>query len=816
MSNRPERCASARRRWSRAAVPFALAAAVLLPDAARGAEGTQVFSVDVLLAPVAVDGSFQLTIADAGVQGTLQVDTDARGKLAGTLTVGVQTFAVKGAVTHGRKGTRAHFTATSGADRITFQGALSGSTLVGDAVGKGAVAPGRNEFTLNLATASPGVARLECAVVEAASGRFSGSAHVIACGETLDLVVSGRRTAKRWSLTLKAGRSFRFSGGGPPAEDQVVGWSAKGFGATASGTGLLLDVLAPPDAPAYAVSFAEFETDAAVTPVVPTSPPLTRGAWSVAPELPAGLTISAADGTIAGLPTEIRETASYTVTATNFAGSAETSLQIRTRVPRARSFAAETRTLTDDDLRHFLARTQFGVTQVQLDRVRTMGIEAYVDDMLVFSQSGPAEAIARPELLNASDPPGLEGMYPSATQLGRWWSSLMVNTDNPFQERLAFFWHDLFSASSDIAADAGQTHFVVDYVNLFRYQGHGDLRPLLVGMARDPLMLLYLDGYRNTRTAPNENFAREFWELFTLGVDNGYTQDDIVQAARAFTGYRMSIDAQTGLASMVFDPSRHDTGNKVFFGRTIQGQNAADDYQAVVDVTLEERAVAEFVTKKLFEHFGYANPPQDLVDAMATNLRASDYDVAEFLRALFKSEAFFSTSARRNLVKSPVDFAVGFIQTTGLKLTVSSLTTQLTTLAQVPTQPPSVNGWPVGDMWLSAQNMTDRMNAVYLCVEDTTRQMSQNPQINVANVLPPVAERTPENVVDTLASLLRIDLTSAERQRCVDFLNTAVTGSAATPTTTGSPFDGSSQSHLDTRVRSLLYILAQHPSYQVR
>lgn len=794
---------------------LALVLAAPLSFAAQAGEA-QTYSVDVVLAPIAVDGTFAVTIDTAGgtVQGTLVVDTDVRGKLAGTLQIGLLTLDVKGSVTHGKKGTRASFTATGGGERITFQGSLAGSTLVGRTNGKGVVAPGKRDFTLNLATAGPHVARIDCAIDETAKGRFSGPARVVACGETVTLAVSGSRSRRTWSLKLKAGRNFTFTGKGPPADPIVLGWSVHGFGATAKGSGLVLGTLTAPNPIAYGVAFAELETEApiAAIPLSTAVPP--SSTFTVAPALPAGLALGAGDGTITGTATELRDTATYTVTASNFAGSQQTSIQVRTRIQRAKSFAPETRPLTDDDIRHFLARTQFGVTAAEVARVKALGLDGFIDDMLIFAQNGPAEAAAAAELVNASDPVGLEGKFPGQTQLTRWWSNLMMNTDNPFQERLAFFWHDHFAAASNVAADAGASYSVVGYVNLFRFEGAGNLRSLLVKLARDPCMMIYLDGHLNTRTAPNENFAREFWELFTLGADNGYTQDDIVQAAKAFTGYRTRTDSATGLVSVVFDPNRHDTGSKTFLGRTVLGQNAGDDFQAVVDITVDNRAVAEFITKKLYAHFANDAPPQELVDAMAAHLRANGYELGPFLKAMLRSEAFFSTASRKSLVKNPVDFTLGFIQTTGLKIQVSTLASQLSTLAQVPTQPPSVNGWPLGDLWLSAQNMADRMNAVYLVVEDTTRQTTGG--MNVANVLPPLAERTPANVVDSLAALLRVDLTAGERQTCIDYLNTAVSGSGTAPVATPSPFDGSSQSHLDTRVRGLLYILAQHPSYQIR
>lgn len=810
----------------------ALAAAAAVAAPARADDpAPDVRSFDVALAPVMLDGTFEVTIATTGgdVTGTLTVDTDVRGKLSGTFRTGVLTLAVSGSVSHGKKGTRASFTASAGKERLTFSGAVTGTSLAGKVTGKGTIAPGKNTFAADVAASGPLVARIDLGILEDAKGKLSGTGRVTACGDSLDLKVSGVRGRKTLSVTLKGGKSFTFTGtGAPDAADPLLDWTAAGFGVKASGTAAEVLPLAMPESPAYAEAFYEVETESAIAPLVPVAGSAPRGAFSVSPALPAGLRLDPSDGTISGTPAVARDTTTYTVSASNFAGTRTGTVSIRTRSPRWKSFAVETRALTDDDYRHFLDRAQFGVTQAALDSVRSQGLDSYVDSMLNFATNGPAEAIAAPELRTANEPAGYEGKFPSSTQLGRWWSSLMMNTDNPFQERLAFFWHDHFAAASDVL-EGSEMHFMTDYVNLFRYEGNGNLRTLLVKMARDPCMLKFLDGYRNSAARPNENFAREFWELFTLGVDNGYSQADIVQAARAFTGYRRTTAtltlpdgvSTTTYTTMTFDRALFDTGSKTIFGQyVIPAQNpatATDDFQAIADITVDHRPVAEFITKKLFEHFGYASPPQSLVDEMAVVLRQGNYELRPFLKRMFQSEAFFSAPARRALVKSPVDLNVGFIRSTGLKITVSNLGNGLSTLGQFPTLPPSVSGWPQGELWLSSQNMVDRINLVYTCIEDTTRQRTNG--IEVANILPPAGQRTAANVVDHLAALLRVELTPAQRQSCIDYVQTTVTGSSSAPVGALNPsftLDSATQAQLDERVRGLLYVLAQHPTYQIR
>jgi uncharacterized protein (DUF1800 family) len=454
-------------------------------------------------------------------------------------------------------------------------------------------------------------------------------------------------------------------------------------------------------------------------------------------------------------------------------------------------------------------RTHFGITDPHYQAAVAAGVPAYVDAMLVFPAGSAVETQADALLVNPDDPPGLEGGFPSYAQLAQWWLYMMTRSTTPFQERLALFWHDHFAASSDVL-EGGATHWAKDHVNLWRRKGNGNLRTLLVDMSRDRLMLQWLNGLQSTKNAPNENFPREFFELFTLGVDQGYTQADILEAARAFTGYRARFDATTGQSFVEFDPNRHDAGSKTIFGVTIPGQSRTDDYQAVVDLTVDHRPVAEFVSRKIFEHFCHEDPSDAVVDAMAAILRANDYELSPLLATLFKSEAFYSAKSRACLVKGPVDHGVGFVRSTGLVIRLGTLDAALAIEGQRPTQPPTVNGWPIGTEWLSAQGMLDRANVVLTCVTDRTRQAAAG--VDVAALLPPGTPTSGE-VVDALAARLRVTLSTSERDACVTYLDTQrLSDGSVVP----SPFDPANPTHVDERVRGLLYVLAQHPTYQLR
>jgi uncharacterized protein (DUF1800 family) len=564
----------------------------------------------------------------------------------------------------------------------------------------------------------------------------------------------------------------------------------------------------PPIGLSYATPQPTYEAEVAIAPNVPTVGGGAVDSWSVSPPLPSGLSLDASTGWITGTPADASPSASYVVAASNESGQATTLLSIEV-LPAAADSLAPKASFDDSDVRHLLMRTHFGITDAHLEAATTMGVPAYVDAMLVFPPTSDVETAADALLLNPEDPPGLEGGFPSHAQLSQWWLFLMTRSTTPFQERLALFWHDHFAASTEVL-EGGQTHWGKTHVNLWRKKGNGNLRALLVDMSRDWMMLQWLNGLQSNRIAPNENFAREFFELFTLGVDNGYTQADILEAARAFTGYRSRFDVGTGQSFVEFDTNRHDGNSKTIFGVTIPGQNRTDDYQAVVDVTVDHRPVAEHVSRKLFEHFCHESPKPGTVDQMAAILRGADYELVPLLAALFKSEAFYSAKSKAGLVKGPVDHNVGFIRATGLVIRVGALDAALSIEGQRPTQPPTVNGWPVGTEWLSAQGMLDRANVVLTCIADRTRQA--NGGVDVSDLLPPGTPTSGE-VVDALAARLRVTLSASERAACVTYLDTQRLSDG---TVVSSPFDPNNPTHVDERVRGLLYVLAQHPTYQIR
>ncbi len=274
------------------------------------------------------------------------------------------------------------------------------------------------------------------------------------------------------------------------------------------------------------------------------------------------------------------------------------------------------------------------------------------------------------------------------------WLYAMMHSTNPAREKLALFWHGHF-ATSDRKIE--QPNLMHRQIELFRRLGAGGFGELAHAVAKDPAMLLWLDGNSNRSGRPNENFARELMELFTLGIGN-YTEADIKEAARAFTGWHVRN------GEFVFERRAHDRGEKTVFGRS----GAWEGHQ-IVDFCLEKAACARFIATKLYEFYVAPNPSPELAAALAEMYEAGGKSTAEFVAKLCSSRAFFAPEARRALVASPVDFAVGALRTLGGSTSATELAESLAEMGQDICRPPSVKGWKSGLDWLSSTTLVARM-----------------------------------------------------------------------------------------------------------
>lgn len=276
-----------------------------------------------------------------------------------------------------------------------------------------------------------------------------------------------------------------------------------------------------------------------------------------------------------------------------------------------------------------------------------------------------------------------------------WWVAEMLHTPSPLTERMTLFWHNHFVSGQD-KVPWPQTMLAQNL--LLRRDALGNFGVMLHDIAKDPAMLQYLDGASNRKGHPNENFAREVMELFTLG-EGRYTQKDVTEAARAYTGW--SLDGQ---AQFVWRPGMHDNGVKTVFGK--RGDFDGDQ---MLDLLLARPETANFVTAKLWREFISDTPDTGQVAVMAAAFRSRDYDIRTVLRAMFLSKAFWSQEHKGTLTRSPVDFVIGTVRAFDIGYdSPQPLVAALNRLGQNLYAPPDVKGWRGGQTWINSSTLLAR------------------------------------------------------------------------------------------------------------
>ncbi|MDP9075677.1 MAG: DUF1800 domain-containing protein, partial [Actinomycetota bacterium] len=397
---------------------------------------------------------------------------------------------------------------------------------------------------------------------------------------------------------------------------------------------------------------------------------------------------------------------------------------------------------TRSNIAHLFRRAGFGARPDELDLAVARGYPATVDALLHGLQGAdPAgDLVPVPTFSTPYAAPGQTPTDPAAKMaanqqrrqvqnqqyqaLQQWWLDRMIATSTPLREKLTLLWHNHFATGFVKVRNAG---FMYRQNQLMRTMGGGNFEALTQAMAKDAAMMYWLDTETNVAGHPNENFARELMELFTLGIGN-YTEADVQQGARAFTGW--SLVPQTG--DFVFRSSRHDNGVKSFLG-----QSGNFDGTDVVRIVTHQPASSQWVVAKLWSHLAYPVATNDPIVSQLAAGFARDLDITGLLRAIFLHPEFVGPTARAGLVKMPIEYLVGICRSFGLnaKLQPSGspssapapapapvpvpakrvaaaaldLRNILVRLAQEPFNPPSVGGWPQNEYWLNTATSLTRL-----------------------------------------------------------------------------------------------------------
>jgi uncharacterized protein (DUF1800 family) len=374
----------------------------------------------------------------------------------------------------------------------------------------------------------------------------------------------------------------------------------------------------------------------------------------------------------------------------------------------------------------------------------------------------------------------------SIISMQRWWLNRILTTPAPLQEKMTVFFHGHFTT----AAIQKQVwpNMVYAQNQLYRSSALGNLRDLTLAVSRDPAMLLYLDNATSQKAHPNENYARELMELFTLGHGN-YTEQDIRESARAFTGW--TINRRTG--EFVFNQFQHDDGTKHFLGQTgnFDGTN-------IVDIIYRQPAASKFWAQSLLNFFVYNNPEPALVDALAAVIKKNDFQLAPVMSTLLQSNAFYSDRAYRALVKSPVEFAIGTYKTFGLGQIDPSTQVALVQMGQILFYPPNVAGWPGGANWLTSQTMIARQNFVAGLMNSPMMQQQ-------ATWLERVPLNAKQAAHQLIATILYGDAAPQSYGQIGDYLNGVGTSALGM-------FSGE---NYQERVRGAAYLTMAMPAYQL-
>ena len=393
------------------------------------------------------------------------------------------------------------------------------------------------------------------------------------------------------------------------------------------------------------------------------------------------------------------------------------------------------------------------------------------------------------------------------------WLYRMALSKRQLLEKMTFFFHDHFATSGETVFQAtikGEEEPLIGIQHdLMRRHALGNFKQFVHEMARDPAMLLWLDNLSNIAANPNENWARELMELFSIGIGN-YTETDVQEAARAFTGWSMSFE--TG--QFRFRPDVHDFGEKTFLG--ISGNLDGDD---IIDRIFEQPETARFMARKLWEFFAYPDPDEELVDELGNIFRESGYEIRPLMKAIFEHAEFYSERAFRALVKSPSEMLVNFLRESGLSefgFYDLIFLDYLDQANQSLFDPPDVAGWPGGRLWLNTSTMLTRFNLfARLIANRSTSFIGDEKDERIFHL--------PYWVVDAISSYQLITFDDyishflerfLQREVPADVRLALETYMQRGPGGVPQPFD-LKNADVDVKIRGLIFLILTLPEYQM-
>jgi len=430
---------------------------------------------------------------------------------------------------------------------------------------------------------------------------------------------------------------------------------------------------------------------------------------------------------------------------------------------------------------HLLRRAGFGASRRELDVFLEIGEEKTVSFLLEYGRIDDTDLDKRLTELNLDPVERHKDLQ--QTSLIR-----MVYTKRPLQEKMVLFWHGLLTSAW---RKVGRGPYMLDQDELFRQHAMSPYDGLLKAVSMDPAMLIWLDSRVNKKDKPNENFARELMELFSMGVGT-FTEDDVKASARAFTGWSLRKKA------FFFEEHQHDFGMKTFLGNT--GNYDGND---IIDIIMKQPLTSRFISTKLFEFFAFENPEPQTISRLSKIFNDAGYSIQAVVKEILTSEEFYSDRAYRTKIKSPAELVAGTIRSLDIETNAKNVANNyLTSMGQELFNPFDVSGWPDGKEWINSSTLLNRLNFGHAI----TRAV----KLFDYDLIVPLQERdinTSEQIVDYFVDLLLDGVVSEqEKSILVGYLDRLVNS-------------GSEQIY-DLRknkwkLRSLIYLIMASPDYQL-
>lgn len=354
-------------------------------------------------------------------------------------------------------------------------------------------------------------------------------------------------------------------------------------------------------------------------------------------------------------------------------------------------------------VQHLFLRAGFGARLSEVQKSESESVHEIVSTIFENSKSCSVlslqsdakntDEMKRKELTKTEKKKLRKQSRESIRELNVKWIDKMANDTAQLREKMTLFWHGHFACRTPVAL------FCLNQNNTIRKHALGNFRELLLQISKDPAMLQFLNNQQNRKASPNENFAREVMELFTLGRGN-YEENDIKEAARAFTGWGFNKDGE-----FTFRKRFHDYDVKTIFGKS--GNYTGED---VIDLILEKKRTAEFIVEKIYRYFVNEIPDNEIIRTLAVEFYSSDYDIESLMKSIFTSDWFYENENIGSLIKSPVELIVSMSRSLDVTFkNPKSLIAIQKALGQILFYPPNVSGWAGGKNWIDTSSLVHRM-----------------------------------------------------------------------------------------------------------